>query len=61
MVVPLGATAATFSAYGLATSDVVLSAELSDPANYPVDPSNVQSSFDTLQDDLRARMDAQHL
>ena len=61
VVVPLGATAATFSAYGLATSDVVLSAELSDPANFPIDPAAAQQVFETLESDVRTRMDAQQL
>lgn len=61
VVVPLGATAATFSAYGLATSDVILSAEVSDPAQYPVSADTVQRAFDGLESDLRARMEAQGL
>jgi N-methylhydantoinase A len=61
VVVPLGATAATFSAYGLASSDVVLSAEVSDPHNYPVPAAAVADGFGQLEADLRRRMDAQRL
>ncbi|QJY48070.1 hydantoinase/oxoprolinase family protein [Pseudonocardia broussonetiae] len=61
VVVPLGATAATFSAYGLATSDVVLAGELSDPANFPVPAESMQRAFDGLEADLRERMSAQRL
>lgn len=61
VVIPLGATAATFSAYGLATSDVVLSSEVSDPANHPVPVAVAQRAFDGLETDLRTRMDAQGL
>ena len=35
VVVPLGSTAAVFSAYGLASSDIVLTAEFSQPDNMP--------------------------
>lgn len=59
IVVPLGQTAAVFSAYGLATSDVVLSAELSDPTNYPVDPERVRANLDQLEADVRGRLAAQ--
>ncbi|QIN80000.1 hydantoinase/oxoprolinase family protein [Rubrobacter marinus] len=59
IVVPLGQTAAVFSAYGLAASDVVLSAELSDPANFPVGAENLNSNFEQLERDVRARLDAQ--
>lgn len=49
LVVPLGAGAAGFSAYGLAASDLVVTTELSDPAPFPVDPGRVQANFETLQ------------
>ena len=61
VVVPLGATAATFSAYGLASSDVVLAGEVSDPANLPVPAESVQRAFDGLERELRERMDSQRL
>lgn len=61
IVVPLGETAATFSAYGLATSDVVLSAELSDPANFPVDPPRVQGNFTQLENEVARRLREQRV
>jgi N-methylhydantoinase A len=61
IVVPLGETAATFSAYGLATSDVVLSAELSDPANFPVDPATVEGNLSQLEDEVRRRLTEQRV
>lgn len=61
IVVPLGQTAATFSAYGLATSDVVLSGELSDPANYPVPAEHVQANFTQLEDDIKQRLQDQRV
>ncbi len=61
VVVPLGATAATFSAYGLASSDVVLAGEVSDPANLPVPAESMQRAFDGLETGLRERMDSQRL
>lgn len=59
IVVPLGQTAAAFSAYGLAASDVVLSTELSDPATYPVGVESINKSFEQLEVDLQRRLDAQ--
>jgi N-methylhydantoinase A len=61
VVVPLGATAATFSAYGLASSDVVLAGELSDPANFPIPTGSMQRAFDAIETDLLERMGAQRL
>ena len=45
VVVPLGPVASAFSAYGLASSDIVLTAELSDPAAMPLDPARAQQNF----------------
>ena len=59
IVVPLGQTAAVFSAYGLATSDVVLSAELSDPATFPVGAESINNNFEQLEKDVQQRLDAQ--
>lgn len=61
IVVPLGQTAATFSAYGLATSDVVLSAELSDPTNFPVEPSRVEGNLQQLEQDVLRRLQEQRV
>ena len=49
LVIPLGAAASGFSAYGLAASDVVLDAELSDPAAFPIEPARVQANYDRLE------------
>ena len=48
LVVPLGAAASGFSAFGLAASDVAVTAEVSDPAPFPLDPAEVQRNFDRL-------------
>jgi N-methylhydantoinase A len=49
VVVPLGPVASAFSAYGLATSDIVLAAELSDPVSLPADPVAVERNFQGLE------------
>ena len=59
VLVPLGQTAAVFSAYGLATSDVVLSVELSDPANFPVDAETMERNFTQLEEEVSKRLKAQ--
>jgi N-methylhydantoinase A len=61
VVVPLGPTAAVFSAYGLAASDIVLTAELSAPANFPPPPEEFNAAFAQLRADLDARLDGQRL
>lgn len=61
VVVPLGSTAAVFSAYGLASSDIVLTAEASDPANWPVPAAEINQIFDRLEAELRDRLQAQDL
>lgn len=53
LVVPLGAAASGFSAFGLAASNVRVTAELSDPAPFPVDSARIQANFDALN--ARAR------
>ena len=58
VLVPLGATAAVFSAYGLAASDIVLTAEISQPSNFPLDPKVIQLAFDELEKELRNRLAA---
>jgi N-methylhydantoinase A len=49
ILVPLGPTASAFSAYGLAGSDLTATAELSDPAPYPVTPDRVNANFERLE------------
>jgi N-methylhydantoinase A len=59
IVVPLGSTASAFSAYGLATADVVLSAEKSDPRPFPPPADEVQRAFDDLEEQVVGRLNAQ--
>lgn len=61
VVVPLGPVASGFSAFGLASSDVVLAAELSDPAQMPVSAAATQKHFETLEAGLRDALDRQGL
>jgi N-methylhydantoinase A len=61
VVVPLGSTAAAFSAFGLACADVVVSAELSDPAAYPVAGARVTQNLERLEASARASLRAQGL
>jgi len=59
VVVPLGPTAAAFSAFGLASADVGMSAELSLPANYPVPASAVNEVFARLEKSVRESLNGQ--
>jgi N-methylhydantoinase A len=61
VVVPLGPTAAVFSAYGLAASDIVLTAELSSPTNFPPGPDEFNGAFGQLRSELEDRLAAQRL
>lgn len=61
VVVPLGPTAAVFSAYGLAASDIVLTAELSSPTSFPPDPGEFNGAFGQLHRELEERLSAQRL
>ena len=61
VVVPLGATAAVFSAYGLAASDIVLTAELSSPSNFPAPVEEFNAAFAHLRSELEDRLAAQKL
>ncbi len=61
VIVPLGSTAAVFSAYGLASSDITLTAEHSQPANMPVPAEEVDAVFGRLETDLAERMAGQGL
>ena len=53
VVVPLGPVASAFSAFGLASSDVVLAAELSDPTFVPFDPARAERNFAELEERVR--------
>jgi N-methylhydantoinase A len=59
VVVPLGQVASAFSAYGLASSDIALAAELSDPAMVPMDPVQVEKNFAQLEAQVRDSLDRQ--
>ncbi len=61
VVVPLGQVASAFSAYGLASSDIVLAKELSDPAAMPLDPARVQRNFESLEAQVRELLARQGL
>ena len=61
VVVPLGQVASAFSAYGLASSNIVLAAELSDPAAMPLDPVRAERNFDQLERQVREALDRQGL
>ena len=61
VIVPLGATAAVFSAYGLASSDIVLTVERSQPDNFPPQPKRVEQAFAKLEEELKAQLQEQAL
>jgi N-methylhydantoinase A len=61
VVVPLGPTAAVFSAYGLAASDIVLTAELSSPSNFPPPLEEFNGAFTQLRRELGDRLSEQGL
>jgi N-methylhydantoinase A len=59
VVIPLGPVASAFSAYGLASSDIVLAAELSDPCALPFDPKRAEANFADLEQRVRDGLDRQ--
>jgi len=59
VVVPLGPVASAFSAFGLASSDIVLTAELSDPVIVPFDPARAEQNFADLEKQVREGLDRQ--
>ncbi|GAA3546159.1 hydantoinase/oxoprolinase family protein [Amycolatopsis ultiminotia] len=59
VVVPLGPVASAFSAFGLASSDIALAAELSDPTVVPFDPARAERNFADLENQVRAGLDRQ--
>ncbi|AHH19903.1 putative hydantoin utilization protein A [Nocardia nova SH22a] len=61
VVVPLGQVASAFSAYGLASSNIVLAKELSDPAAMPLDPARVEQNFKQLEEQVRELLSRQGL
>lgn len=61
VVVPLGQTAAVFSAYGLASSDVILTAEVSAPTTLPAPAEEISQIFADLEAELADRLARQGL
>jgi N-methylhydantoinase A len=61
VVVPLGETASAFSAFGLAASNVGLTAEVSRPQNFPVPAEVVNHTFEELETRLRSDLEAQRI
>lgn len=61
VVVPLGPLASAFSAYGLVTSNVVLTGEYSDPTMLPADPHQVEANFMRLETEMLEALEAQGL
>ncbi len=61
VIVPLGAVAAVFSAYGLASSDIVLTVERSQPDNFPPKPERVEQAFAKLNEELKVQLQEQAL
>jgi N-methylhydantoinase A len=53
--------ASAFSAFGLASSDIVLAAELSDPTFVPFDPARAERNFAELEQRVRDGLDRQGL
>ncbi|MDV6284985.1 hydantoinase/oxoprolinase family protein [Rhodococcus jostii] len=61
VIVPLGQVASAFSAYGLASSNIVLAAELSDPAAMPLDPARAERNFAQLEARVLEQLNRQGL
>lgn len=61
VIVPLGTVAAVFSAYGLASSDIVLTVERSQPDNFPPNPERVEHAFSKLEEELKVQLEDQGL
>jgi N-methylhydantoinase A len=61
IVVPLGAAASAFSAYGLTASDLRVVVEASDPRVAPVDPSILEAHFQGLEQEAAQRLHRQQI
>jgi N-methylhydantoinase A len=61
VIVPLGTVAAVFSAYGLASSDIVLTVERSQPDNFPPKPERVEEAFAKLDEEVKVQLKEQAL
>jgi N-methylhydantoinase A len=61
VIVPLGTVAAVFSAFGLASSDIVLTVERSQPDNFPPTPERIERAFTKLEEQLKVQLNEQAL
>ncbi len=61
VIVPLGPVASAFSAFGLASSDIVLIREHSDPMTAPFDPLRVEGNFARIEAEVMRAMERQGL
>lgn len=61
VLVPLGPVASAFSAFGLASSDIAITRELSDPLMFPFDPQRAQENFARLESAVREALARQGL
>ncbi len=61
VVIPLGTVAAVFSAFGLASSDIVLTVERSQPDNFPPKLERIEQAFTKLEEQLKVQLSEQAL
>ena len=61
VIVPLGPVASAFSAYGLAAAGLSATAELSDPAPFPLNAERARSNFARLEAEVRGRLARQNV
>ena len=61
IIIPLGAAAAAFSAFGLAASDLWVSSELSDPQVFPVPADRVRAVYDQVESTVRDKLVRQNI
>jgi N-methylhydantoinase A len=61
VVVPLGPVASAFSAFGLASSNVAITRELSDPSPLPLDPRRAAANFARLESGVLRAIENQAL
>jgi N-methylhydantoinase A len=59
VVVPLGSVAAAFSAYGLVTSSLSVTRELSDPHSWPIEAQRMERNFEKLEAEVLASLHRQ--
>jgi N-methylhydantoinase A len=61
ILVPLGATASAFSAYGLSAADAVVTAEVSDPATFPIGHDVMVANLNSLELQVHKRLAQQNI